>query len=359
MNSCCGSNTNIVVKGGQDCGRYFPQYKPCGECGMPNGYPKGACVELCVEVDGKKSVYIAKSKEADNKSAPSFDNADWDIRPLCGWFGAGQDGEDGEDGITPRVGKNGNWFIGNTDTGVPATGPKGDKGEPGTGGNSADGVITDATVDNTKPALELSRSEGLSSLTVPLCDISHLERFVIKPNRVYKGRYHKENDQTFPSHPDDNHLNIIPIQKVKISHPELVALGMRPTDNAVRITTFVGAALNRDETDPAIGSEARIVVQGHVVGCDGGWLTNTQSNASLLELDVGDGEAANENLSKDVLVPLNSDGSIELIYRIGRKNVKSVPAWTTSFDVHVFAFERIANGCFKAEKPKCYGISGN
>ena len=34
----------------------------------------------------------------------------------------GQDGEDGADGITPHIGENGNWYIGEVDTGVSATG---------------------------------------------------------------------------------------------------------------------------------------------------------------------------------------------------------------------------------------------
>lgn len=37
----------------------------------------------------------------------------------------------GNDGITPHIGANGNWYLGDTDSGVPATGPKGDKGDPG------------------------------------------------------------------------------------------------------------------------------------------------------------------------------------------------------------------------------------
>lgn len=46
-------------------------------------------------------------------------------------------GVDGKDGETPYVGGNGNWFIGTTDTGVAAQGPKGDTGASGTDGLSA------------------------------------------------------------------------------------------------------------------------------------------------------------------------------------------------------------------------------
>ena len=38
-------------------------------------------------------------------------------------------GKDGEDGITPHIGENGNWYLGDTDTGKPSRGLKGDKGD--------------------------------------------------------------------------------------------------------------------------------------------------------------------------------------------------------------------------------------
>lgn len=44
------------------------------------------------------------------------------------------DGADGKDGITPTIGDNGNWYLGDTDTGKPSrgeTGPQGPQGETG------------------------------------------------------------------------------------------------------------------------------------------------------------------------------------------------------------------------------------
>lgn len=40
----------------------------------------------------------------------------------------GKDGTNGEDGITPTIGENGDWYIGETDTGKPSRGEKGDNG---------------------------------------------------------------------------------------------------------------------------------------------------------------------------------------------------------------------------------------
>lgn len=40
----------------------------------------------------------------------------------------GENGADRKDGQTPRIGENGNWWIGEQDTGIPATGPQGEPG---------------------------------------------------------------------------------------------------------------------------------------------------------------------------------------------------------------------------------------
>lgn len=55
----------------------------------------------------------------------------------------GLKGKQGANGTTPHIGENGNWFIGDTDTGVPAKGEGG-----GSGGGSGGGILaeTDPTV---------------------------------------------------------------------------------------------------------------------------------------------------------------------------------------------------------------------
>ncbi len=52
----------------------------------------------------------------------------------------GIDGQDGKDGLTPHIGANGNWWIGETDTGVKAAGADGKDGADGQNGkNGVDG----------------------------------------------------------------------------------------------------------------------------------------------------------------------------------------------------------------------------
>ena len=50
----------------------------------------------------------------------------------------GQNGSDGKDGNTPFIGENGNWWIGETDTGVKAAGVDGEKGDKGDVGEKGD-----------------------------------------------------------------------------------------------------------------------------------------------------------------------------------------------------------------------------
>ena len=52
----------------------------------------------------------------------------------------GQNGQNGQDGVTPHIGENGNWWIGNQDTGISASGQAGQNGQPGQNGqNGQDG----------------------------------------------------------------------------------------------------------------------------------------------------------------------------------------------------------------------------
>lgn len=53
----------------------------------------------------------------------------------------GAPGQDGQDGLTPYVGANGTWWVGDTDTGARAQGPKGDPGDPGDGAGDGTGDV--------------------------------------------------------------------------------------------------------------------------------------------------------------------------------------------------------------------------
>lgn len=61
--------------------------------------------------------------------------------------GGGSAGPAGKDGITPTIGANGNWYLGDTDTNKPSRGEKGDPGAKGADGAAGkDGYSPEATV---------------------------------------------------------------------------------------------------------------------------------------------------------------------------------------------------------------------
>lgn len=62
----------------------------------------------------------------DNLWNVSYDNGETWVS--LGVKATGDTGAAGQDGLTPRIGENGNWWVGDTDTGVSAKGPKGDPG---------------------------------------------------------------------------------------------------------------------------------------------------------------------------------------------------------------------------------------
>ncbi len=77
----------------------------------------------------------------------------------------GAKGDPGEDGITPTIGENGNWHLGETDTGKPSRGEKGDpgnkgdpgdKGDPGPAGETPD--IQIGTVQTLEPGQQATAS---------------------------------------------------------------------------------------------------------------------------------------------------------------------------------------------------------
>lgn len=97
----------------------------------------------------------------DNLWHVSYDNgATW---VSLGVKATGAAGKDGEDGLTPHIGENGNWWVGNTDTGVSA---KGDRGDPGAKG--ADGVSPTATVTQTDDGAEFTVTDASGTTTATI-----------------------------------------------------------------------------------------------------------------------------------------------------------------------------------------------
>lgn len=104
----------------------------------------------------------------------------------------GADGQDGANGITPHIGTNGHWYIGETDTGVSAQGPAGADGADGEDG-AAGTEITAAQilskligVDGSGSGLDADKLDGYDSSAFATAGHSHSE---YAPSSHYHSEY--------------------------------------------------------------------------------------------------------------------------------------------------------------------------
>lgn len=82
--------------------------------------------------DGKSAYELWKEEVARGLDNPHNPGHEWpkdqtDMNDF--WYYLS--GADGENGVTPNIGENGNWWIGNVDTGIPAQGKDGQDGQDG------------------------------------------------------------------------------------------------------------------------------------------------------------------------------------------------------------------------------------
>lgn len=97
-------------------------------------------------ISGKNTGVLASPKGDSGKSAYEIAVEEGFSGTISEWLASlkgpsGEKGEDGQDGTTPHIGGNGNWYLGERDTGVQAQGPKGNPGADGKdGAPGKDGV---------------------------------------------------------------------------------------------------------------------------------------------------------------------------------------------------------------------------
>ena len=124
---------------------------------------------------------------AQAKSSGEFDGATGPAGPQGPAGAPGKDGTPGADGVTPHIGDNGNWYLGDTDTGKPSrgeTGPQGQQGEKGdtgaTGPAGADG----------KSAYQYAQESGFTGTETEFADKMAQEQLTgttneLTPTQVY------------------------------------------------------------------------------------------------------------------------------------------------------------------------------
>lgn len=108
-----------------------------------------------VELNGDKSLEDLNIKQTYTADDISFTDGETFQQKFNNGELKGQDGVSGTNGITPHIGDNGNWFIGETDTNKPSQGTNGLNGNDGVG-------ITKSEV-NTSGELVITYSNGDST----------------------------------------------------------------------------------------------------------------------------------------------------------------------------------------------------
>lgn len=107
----------------------------------------------------------------------------------------GEKGKDGQDGTTPHIGSNGNWYLGERDTGVQAQGPKGNPGADGKDGvpgkdgapgkngtNGKDGLTTavnigGATTQHVNGLITIPDSSVLAAINTGAALVGHVVEY--------------------------------------------------------------------------------------------------------------------------------------------------------------------------------------
>lgn len=131
----------------------------------------------------------------------------------------GADGTDGTNGITPTIGTNGNWYLGNTDTGKPS---RGAAGATGTDGKSAyasaqDGGFTGTEAQFNKGLSVMGQVDGVENTDALGIDTTVVQNSgnLITSGAVYSSLASKEDKISIPDYWESALTNAVARAKAK------------------------------------------------------------------------------------------------------------------------------------------------
>lgn len=120
-------------------------------------------IDIEVEKEDSTTTVTLTKKDGTTKEIEILDGVDG----INGQDGVnGHDGRDGINGITPTIGNNGNWYLGETDTGKPSRGIQGENGQDGQDGQ--DGFSPIATVTETSDGATISITDKNGTTTAKI-----------------------------------------------------------------------------------------------------------------------------------------------------------------------------------------------
>ena len=155
-----GGNFTVTAFGGDGDGSYGPYYGLYifaefyrWKTNLSKDYMP-SIFETCPDPNGISLSLVQMDDPFRSKLRVNPDTNEWEVSydsgitwKSLGVKATGEDGKDGADGLTPTIGENGNWWIGDTDTGVKAAASDGRDGADGKdgvdgkdGANGKDGI---------------------------------------------------------------------------------------------------------------------------------------------------------------------------------------------------------------------------
>lgn len=129
----------------------------------------GNNIVTITKTDGTKSIFTVKngSRGSSGLQGPTGEKGDTGEQGPQGEQGL--QGQKGDNGLTPTIGENGNWFLGEEDTGMPSRGEQGEqgiqgeKGEQGPQGEAGTDVVVSATepTGNNREKVWIQKSKNI------------------------------------------------------------------------------------------------------------------------------------------------------------------------------------------------------
>lgn len=160
-----GSYVSGATAGEEITPTQFEQYQQALQEGLAEVNEKLDDVDTAITEANNLDAEVTKVAMRSTLSITKKDGTIQSVDILDGENGnTGPAGRDGVDGITPTIGDNGNWYLGNTDTGKPSRGIQGETGPAGADGR--DGQDGSNGQDGYSPSASVSKSGDTATITI-------------------------------------------------------------------------------------------------------------------------------------------------------------------------------------------------
>ncbi len=273
-------DTGISAQGPKgDQGEQGPQ----GETG-PHGEPGKDGTSV---ITGNGEPTSATGENGD--SYINLDNWDFYIKVNNVWVKQGNikgsqgeqgiQGEAGEDGLTPYIGENGNWWIGDTDTNQKACGEDGEQGIQGEKGEDGVSIV------------DVKQTGQMDNVMVFTIYFSNGDEFMYTVTNGVNGQQGPQGEQGIQGEPGKDGVSVLSI--IKTSTEGLVdTYTITYSDGSHSTFTVTNGANGKDGAQGEQGIQGEPGKDGHTpvitISSDGYWVVDGEKTSTLAQGPKGD-----------------------------------------------------------------------